>query len=551
MSEDREHSYIPKLKQQFAEGRCSRREFLRTSTLLGVSAAAAYTFVGKVTGDPYVKPARAEMPRGGNLRIAMPVQQLTTPHAYSWGESDISRNVVEYATRTGQDNVTRPSLVAGWQASDDLRSWTFKLRDDVTWHNGRPFVADDLIWNIQHALDPANGSSMIGLMKGYMLNDVQVDGEDTVEIWDANALEKIDDHTVRFNLKAPQLAVPEHLFHYPMHILDPEEGGTFGAGSNGTGPFDLVEVEVGIKATLKARNDYWGEGPYLDTLQMIDLGQEGAARVGALASKQIHGLRSADLDSIELLKRIPHVDIYQVATAQTGVARMQVDQEPFTDPRVRKAMRLAVDPKRILELAYRNLGLPAQHHHVCDIHPEFADIPDMARDVGAAKALLAEAGFPNGIEVEIACKPDPAWELQAVLGMIEQWKDAGINVNVNVMPSASFWDVWDKVPFGFTEWTHRPLGVMVLALAYRSGVPWNESHYANPEFDALLAEAEGLADVEARRAVMAKIEVLMQEDGPLVQPLWRGVFSAFDKRVKGFQKHPTDYIFGEELALES
>jgi peptide/nickel transport system substrate-binding protein len=73
MSEDREHSYIPKLKQQFAEGRCSRREFLRTSTLLGVSAAAAYTFVGKVTGEPYVKPARAEMPKGGNLRIAMPV----------------------------------------------------------------------------------------------------------------------------------------------------------------------------------------------------------------------------------------------------------------------------------------------------------------------------------------------------------------------------------------------------------------------------------------------------------------------------------------------
>ena len=420
----------------------------------------------------------------------------------------------------------------------------------MKWHNGRPFVADDVIWNIQHALDPATGSSMIGLMKGYMLNDVTVNGEETIEIWDANALEKVDDHTVRFNLKTPQLAVPEHLFHYPMHILDPEEGGTFGVGSNGTGPFELVEADVGIKATLNARKDYWGEGPYLDVLQFIDLGSEGAARVGALASKQVDGLREVDLDSIDLLQRIPHVDIYEVATAQTGVARTQVDQEPFTDPRVRKAMRLAVDPKHVLEIAYRNRGLPAEHHHVCPIHPEYAELPFMERDVEAAKALLAEAGHPDGIEVGIACKPDPSWELQAVQAMVDQWKDAGIKVNIDVMPAASFWEVWDKVPFGFTEWTHRPLGVMVLALAYRSGVPWNESHYSNPEFDALLTEAEGLADVEARRQKLAEIEALMQEDGPIVQPLWRGVFAAFDKRVKGFRKHPTDYIFGEELAIE-
>ena len=106
------------------------------------------------------------------------------------------------------------------------------------------------------------------------------------------------------------------------------------------------------------------------------------------------------------------------------------------------------------------------------------------------------------------------------------------------------------MPFGYTIWYHRPLGVMVLGLAYRSGVPWNESGYTNADFDALLTQAEGTLDVEERRAIMAKIQKIMQEDGPIVQPFWRSIFTFFDKKVKGFQMHPTNYIFGEELGVE-
>jgi peptide/nickel transport system substrate-binding protein len=82
-------------------------------------------------------------------------------------------------------------------------------------------------------------------------------------------------------------------------------------------------------------------------------------------------------------------------------------------------------------------------------------------------------------------------------------------------------------------------------------VPWNESHYANPEFDALLTKAEGTLDIDARKEIMKELETIMQEDGPIVQPLWRAVFSVMDKKVKGYQKHPTNYIFGNELAIES
>jgi len=107
----------------------------------------------------------------------------------------------------------------------------------------------------------------------------------------------------------------------------------------------------------------------------------------------------------------------------------------------------------------------------------------------------------------------------------------------------------DQVPFGFTGWTHRPLGTMVLGLAYRTGVPWNEAKYSNKDFDNLLTTAEGTLDVAKRREIMAKLEAILQDDGPIVQPLWRSVFTFMDKRVQGFKMHPTQYIFGNQLGI--
>ena len=555
MAKDREHAGLKKLKEQFNDGKMSRREFIRYSTLLGVSATTAYGMMGMMAPT---KARAADMPMGGTIRISMRCLEVSSPHTYSWlTDSNQGRGTHEYLSKTGQDNVTRPYLIEKWEASDDLKTWTMNVRK-VKWHSGRDFTADDAIWNIKRCLTPDTGSSVLGLMKGYMLEDYDTGEKDddgnakmSTRLWDANALEKIDDHTFKMNLKTAQVAVPEHLFHYPLPMLDPDEGGKFGVGSNGTGPFDLVEQKVGEKAVLRARKDYWGDGPYIDELHYIDLGDDPSAFIGAIASKQVHGQYQGDVGQLDVLKNLPHIDIHESLTAATAVARVQVDRPEFEDPRVRKAMKLAVDTPRCLELAHRNLGAAGEHHHVCPVHPDYKKLPFMARDVAAAKKLLAEAGYPDGIDMEIASKKDPAWELQAVQAMVEQWKDANIRVKINLMPSAQFWDVWDKVPFGFTSWAHRPLGFMVLALGYRGGVPWNESHFNDSEFDSLLTKAEGTLDIDERREILGQIETIMQERGPIVQPLWRSIFSAMDKKVVGFRLHPTSYIFGEELGISA
>lgn len=338
--------------------------------------------------------------------------------------------------------------------------------------------------------------------------------------------------------------MPENLFHYPAFILHPKDGGKWGPGALGTGAFDPVEIEVGKKAVLKRRDSYWGEA-HLDEIQFIDLGDDPATKLAALAAKQVDGLYDADIKIYPAVQQLPHIELHKINTAQTAVARMK-PVKPFDDARVRKAMRLAIDTEAVAKIAYGELGTAAQHHHVSPVHVEFTDMP-MKQDIEGAKKLLAEAGYPDGIDVELHAKKDPDWEPTACQAMVEQWKASGIRVKLTVLPSAQYWDVWTKVPFGFTVWTHRPLGIMVLGLAYRTGVPWNEADYSNPKFDELLTKAEGLVDIEARRAVVKEIETLMQEEGPIVQPLWRQSYQPFDKQLMGYEAHPTEYYFCEHM----
>lgn len=546
------HPYIPVLHEHLVERLIDRREFLRTATLLGLSATAAYGLLGKLDGGEAARPAYAELPKGGTLRIGMRVKEIGSPHAINWLEAaNIFRQVCEYLTRTGADNITRPYLLEGWDASDDLKTWTLRVRKGVKWRKGRPFTAEDVVWNIKHVLDPATGSSVVGLMQGYMLKDVEKDGKKIPELWDANAIEKVDDYTVRLNCKEPQLAVAEHLFHYPFAILDPEEGGKFAVGSNGTGAFDLVKHDVGKSAVLKARKDYWGTGPYLDTLIFTDLGDEAALTVAALAAHQVEGVLTAQPDMLPALQKLGFCKMYKVDTSETDLVRVKVTEKPFDDPRVRKAMRLAIDSNLVLRISQGELGYVGEHHHVSPIHPEYAKLPPLKRDVEAAKKLLAEAGYPDGIDSTLTLSAEYQSQNKAAQAMVQQWKEAGIRIKLNVIPGAQYWDVWTKVPMGCTNWSHRPLGVMLLGLAYRSGVPWNESGYSNPEFDRLLSKAEGILDPAKRREVMVELERIMQEDGPIIQPAWHTNFTFYDRRVQGYQMHPTNYIFGEQLAIEA
>ncbi len=560
MSDDREHNSIPFLKRQLAEGRADRREFLRTATLLGLSATAAYAFADKIAGFTSVAEAQtAPLPKGGTIRIAALIQDPKSPHTYyRFEQSNVSRQVCDHLMITGHDNITRPALVQKWEASPDLKTWTFNLRKDVKWHDGRPFTADDVIWNLRRVTDPKVGSSMLGLMKGYMLDEFETGEKDdkgnpkkSTRLWDANAIQRVDAHTVRLNLKRPQLSVPEDMASYPFVMMDPNGDGTLGVGSKGTGAFDFAVNEPGRRVVLKARKEYWGGAPAIEQLEFVEIGDDATTAIQALVSGQVHGLTIAGIGQLTVLNNIPTVQRYEAPSGSVAVIRGKHDEKPWNDVKFRRALQAATDTEALLKIGYAGLGHPGEFHHVAPVHPEYFKLPPVKRDVAKAKALLAEAGYPNGIDMVMNCRTDPDWFSATAQAAIEQWKEAGIRVKLEVMPNSLYAQNWQKVPFGMTDWFHRPLGVQPLALAYRSNVPWNETKYANPEFDKLLDQAEATVDIEKRRELVGKLEKIMQDDAVMVPPFFRSVFTFMDKKVKGFKMHPSGYIFGNQLGIQA
>ena len=546
------HSYLPELCNQLKAKKIERRDFLRQACLLGMTATTAYAMADVLTGDAPIKSAMAATPKsGGTLKVSMRVQEMTDPASFDWAEkSNVARFIVEHLTRTQADNVTVPYLAKSWEASDDLKSWVFHLRDDVTWSNGDKFTSADVAHTVNRWLDPANGSSNLGLF-GAMVEE----GADGKKRGIANAVEVVDGQTIKFNLKQAALAMPENFYNYPTAIMHKGFGKDYAADLSktpiGTGAFKLTDFSIGERAILKKERDWWAGPFYLDEIHYYDHGEDTNAWVAALASQQVDMIYRLPNDAIETAKRLPFVNIHEATTAQTAVMRFRVTEKPFDNPKVRQAIAACMDHQEILDKAFKGLGQIGENHHVCPIHPEYAALPPLKQDIKKAKRLLAEAGYPDGITVEIANgDTEGSWMTDACAIFKSQAAAAGITININKMPSSQYWEVWDKAPWGYTAWTHRPLGTMVLGLAYRKGVPWNEVAYDNPAFDAALDDAEGTLDVNERKKKMALCEKILQDDAVIPQPFWRSVFKASNKRVKGFQTHPTLYHQFQDVWLD-
>ena len=551
------HAYIPELEDLFRKGRITRREFLRNATLLGMSLASASAFLAScapaaaptatpkpVVAAPTATPKPTGPRRGGTLRGSMQVIRIDHPARYSWVyDSNVTRHVCEYLTLTDRFNVTHPYLLEKWEASDDVKTWDLYLRKNVTWNNGDDFTAEDVIFTMNEWLNPEVGSSILGLM-AYLK---------------PTGIEKVDDYHVRLHLDTGEIAVPEHLFHYPSQILHRSFEGDIVAQPIGTGPFTLEEYSVGERAVLKARPDYWRMGedgkplPYLDEIIYIDQGEDQTAAVTAIKAGQIDNIYDITPATWEALKDFEGVKVDAVGTARGRVLRMRVDKEPWTDNRVRQALKMCQDRQKTLDLAFFGEGVIGQDHHVAPgVHPEYAEVPTPKYDPERAKALLAEAGYPDGLDVELAVGTGWPDVVAYAETLKESAKAGGFNITLNTMPNSQYWDLWTEVDLGITPWTHRPLGTMVLNLAYicdaeGEPVPWNETRWCDEEFHGLLMEANGILDVEERRKVMKKLEEIQMERGSIGISYFFKTWYIFSKKFQNLHAHPTVYDLWNEV----
>ena len=522
------HSAAKMYVAEYAEGKLSRREFLTRTTALGVSAAAAYGLIGLPA------PAQAQDAKvGGKIRVAMEVRGTKDPRLADWPQiANVYRGWLEYLIQYNNDGTFEGRLLESWEANEDATQYTLKVRQGVTWNNGEPFTADDVVRNFARWTDGnVEGNAMASRFIGLV--------DEATKTLREGAVVKVDDATVQLNLSASDIAIVANLSDYPAAVVHAsfQDGQDPSSNPIGTGPYIPQEVAVGQRAILvRAPNHtWWGGTAPLDEIEYIDFGTDPAAMVALFSSDEVDANYESVGEFIDILDGMGLVK-EELVTASTIVVRMNSSSDLYKDRAVRSAVQLAVDPKVVLELGYNNLGKTGENHHAFPIHPEYPTLPPQVINPAGLVPALEAAGLKD-TEFEVISLDD-GWEASTTAAVQAQLRDAGMNIKHTVMPGSTFWNDWQKYPFSSTTWNHRPLAVQNMSLAYTSTGSWNETSMANPEFDALMAQALAIADADKRRELMVQMCTILQNEGYIINPFSRSLFSHHKDGFAGMAHHP-------------
>ncbi|WP_299844166.1 ABC transporter substrate-binding protein [uncultured Roseovarius sp.] len=409
----------------------------------------------------------------------------------------ITEKIMNRLVRPGLDGKPQPDLATEWSVTDDAMYWTFKLRQDVRFHDGSAFDADDVVYTFDRILDPEMDSpvrSVISMIKG---------------------VEALDPMTVRLTLKHGYADLPLQLMDARLRIIPEGSGDTIGQTGIGTGPFKVQKFDADGITYLTANTDYWEGPPKLDMIEVIGI-PDAQARLTAFLSGQLDMERGIDPSLRRVLQNSGDYNVQDIPTGNWIGMVFRTDVAPYDDVRVRRAIRLAVDRADLLKLAVGGNGIVSCDTPVGPNDQYRADL-DCPQDIEKARALLAEAGYPDGLEIEVNIATlEPSWPSMAV-ALQEQLAPAGIRVKIVKVANDGYWSqVWMQKDAVGTAWGERPAD-QALNEIFRSTAKWNESYFKDPTFDAMLDIASQELDFYKRRALyQGAQEYLFENSGTLI-----------------------------------
>jgi peptide/nickel transport system substrate-binding protein len=475
-------------------------------------------------------PANAQN-KGGVLKFATPsVKPGLDPARTSTGDQYmLTAMIFSNLTRIDADLKPQPQLASSWEANADSSEWTFHLVKNAKFSSGRPVVADDVKFSIDRILDPktaSKGAKAMGPIKEIVVKDP---------------------YTIVFKLTGPYADLPLQLGNTFARVIAKENVADISFKPIGSGPFLLKEYIPGNKAVLVKNPNYFEKGlPRLDEVDQVYI-KEYAAQVSALKTGEIDIMYFAPVELMDELKSDPNINVMMVHAPSFQPIIMFVKKKPFNDVRVRQAFRLALDRKAMLEAATGGFGALGNDSPVGPANPYYdKKLPQRTRDVPKAKKLLAEAGYPKGIDITFYTSTGrPGLEPAAVVAQ-QSLAEAGIRIKIESVEIARLYKDILHTPRDFAvshnNWFGRPTIDETLSPYYYTKSNWNYSEYSNPEVDKLLDQAKSLADVEKRAELYDKIQAILYKEGPEVIPYFKDYVSAVRKEVQNYKLIPVQYV---------
>ena len=473
----------------------------------------------------------------GTLRIAVPSNLNTLdPAKTKIGEEYIVNFLVfSGLTEIDASGNVHPDLAESWESSDDLKTWTFTLRDGVTFHDGRPVVAEDVKVTIERVMDKETGSTA----------RVNFEIVDSIEI--------VDERTIRFNLKQPYAGFAEILGDRQVRIVPHDHLDTIASDPIGTGPFKFVAFQPGDHVELAKNEDYFVSGqPKLDRVIMRII-PEQAAQSAALETGEIDLAWDVPPESVEQYQKSENVKLDSAPTSTWDGVIMNAAQEPFDDVRVRKAIALTLDKRALTEIALFGQGAPT-HTMIPPSHRYYNhELPITEPDPEKARALLAEAGLEGGFDVTLYVPVGRPTRERLGLGTAEMLKAIGIQAEIQRVPWDKFVkDIEGKAAFYTDGFYSRPTIDTSIFPWYHSTGSWNKIlwNYSNPEMDKLLEAARAARDDEKRAELYKEFQRIAVEHPAGVIPYVRNHVNAYRPRVKNFESHPLMWLNLRDVTVE-
>ncbi len=500
----------------------TRRQALGAAAVVGagaalgpVAAACGGSSGGETSASPSTASSGAPKP-GGTLRVAAAAGSakedldIHAP-ALTMPSMDMRFNVYDSLLEKSPEGILGNALAEEIIPNDKATEFTVKLQSGLVFHDGKPVTADDVVYSFQRIMDPKNP----GLAAPQLLGLTQ------------KGIKKVDDLTVSFVLESANAIFPEALSAYSCGIVPTGYDPKGGVGAIGTGPFKVQDFLPGQKGVFARNENYWRAdgGPYVDTLEMIEFADSTA---------QLNALLGGAADYCQMVsgaqRKVAEGAGMALLEAKTGSwipFTMRTDVKPFSDVKVRQAFRLIVDREQMIAQAADGMQWLGNDMYA-PFDPGYPkDLPQRAQDLEQAKSLLKEAGY-EGLSIKLTTSTSVSSNAPAAATVFaQQAKEAGVTVKVDNVNGDVFWgDEYLSYPFAMDNWGARGY----LAQAGMGTMPkafYNETHWDNPAWLALVEEAYRTVDDAKRNELITQASTIEYDEGGYI-------IYAFDKQVDAF-----------------